>query len=150
MKLLSISCHYACWLSFILTIGLLTIEPGAAVAQSINVSGTITGDDGEPLIGALVVEKGTTKGTVTDINGQYALDVSGEDATLVFSFVGYTEREETINGRSTIDVSLIPKVLDEVVVLGYSTERKRDLSGSTSSVESEAIEKVVTPSIDQA
>ncbi len=140
--------YYGRLLIISLTVCLLMM--GEATAQGVNVSGTVTDDDGEPLIGALVVEKETTNGTVTDIDGAYELSVANEDATLVFSFVGYAEQEEVINGRSIIDVSLIPKVLDEVVVLGYSTERKRDLSGSTSSVEAEAIEKVVTPSIDQA
>ena len=133
-----------------LTMCLLMSVLAETMAQGIKISGTITDEESEPLVGALVVEKNSTNGTISDVNGQYELNVSDENTSLVFSFVGYDEREEAINGRSRIDVSLIPKVLEEVVVLGYSTERKRDLSGSTSSVDSEEIEKVVTPSIDQA
>ena len=133
-----------------LTVCLLLVWSLGALAQDFKVSGMIADDDGEALPGALVVEKGTSNGSIADLNGNYEIAVSSENAPLVFSFVGYSEKEIAVNGRSTIDVTLIPQVLDEVVVLGYSTEKKRDLSGSTSSVEAEAIEKVVTPSIDQA
>ncbi|MEQ9219128.1 MAG: TonB-dependent receptor [Cyclobacteriaceae bacterium] len=115
-------------------------KPVQLVVDDISISGKISDENGEPLPGATIQEKGTTNGTITDIDGNYALSVS-EEATLVISFVGYEAMEIPVNGRSVIDVSLNQdlKALDEIVVVGYGTVKKSDLTGSVSSVSSEDI-----------
>lgn len=114
-------------------------------AQDFTVSGTVTDeDDGEALIGASVLVKGTTTGTVTDIDGNYQLTVDDPNSTLIFSYVGYDSREVPVNNRSIIDVQLPLNLseLEEVVVIGYGTVRKSDLTGSVSQVKGEELVKV--------
>ena len=111
--------------------------PGTLLAQQ-DVSGTVTdAADNQPIPGVNIVVEGTTTGTTTNIDGEYSLTVPGPDATLVFSFVGYQTQSVTVGDRSTIDVQLQEDVaaLDEVVVTGYGTQRRRDISGSVSSVD---------------
>ena len=105
------------------------------VKQDIIVSGKVTSEENEPIPGVNVLIKGTSIGTVTDIEGDYAIDAP-EDGTLVFSFIGYTSEEIPVNSRSVIDVALAEDIqsLDEVVVVGYGTQRKSDLTGSVGSV----------------
>ena len=101
------------------------------------VSGIITDEKGEPLVGASVVLKGTTKGTVTDENGKYTLDLTDADkkGTLIVSFVGYDNQSIDIKERNLINIILEGgKALDEVVVVGYGSVKKSDLTGSVSSV----------------
>lgn len=99
-----------------------------AVAQ---VSGVVTDESGEPLPGATVLEKGTSNGTTTDIDGNYTINVP-DNAVLLVSFVGYITQEVAVNARSTIDISmeLDVETLEEVVVVGYGTQRKSDVTGS--------------------
>jgi len=99
------------------------------------VSGTVEDEEGNSIPGVSIVEKGTTNGTVTDVDGKYSLNVA-EDGVLVFSFVGYLTQEITVNGRSQIDIILSPDIatLQEVVVVGYGTQKKANLTGSVSSV----------------
>ena len=87
-------------------------------------------------IGATVLVKGTTVGTVTDIDGNYTLDNVSSNATLEFSYIGMKTIDENVNGRTTINVTLSEDVqlLDELVVIGYGTARKRDLTGSIASI----------------
>ncbi len=101
----------------------------------VSISGTITDENGEGLPGATIQEKGTTNGTITDVEGKFSLDVS-ENATLIVSFVGYQAREVALNGRSVLDLSLEADVsaLEEVVVVGYGTSKKSDLTGSVASL----------------
>lgn len=115
------------------------------------VSGNITDENGEPLIGANVVEKGTNHGTVTDVNGNYNLDLSDPDAVLVFSYVGYLKEEVPIEGKSELNITLIPDLmeLESVVVVGYGTVKKSDLTGSVEVVESEDIKNVPVMSSEQ-
>lgn len=98
----------------------------------IRVSGRVTGATGEPLPGVSVTAKGTSIGTQTDANGAYVLTVPDATTTLVFSSVGFTTQEVAINGRSTLNVSLAAtqSALSEVVVIGYGTASRRDLTGS--------------------
>ena len=105
--------------------------------QQISVSGVVTENaTGDPAIGVSILVKGTTNGTVTDIDGNYSLTNVPSDAILVFSYIGMLTIEENVNGRSTINISMMEDVqaLDEVVVIGYGTARKRDLTGSIVSV----------------
>ncbi|MFK7904316.1 MAG: SusC/RagA family TonB-linked outer membrane protein [Chitinophagales bacterium] len=99
------------------------------------VSGTVTSTDGEPLYGVNVVVKGTTTGTTTDFDGKYSLDVP-DDATLVFSYIGFIAQEIAAAGQSTLNVKLEEdaELLDQVVVVGYGTIRKSDLTGSVASI----------------
>lgn len=102
-------------------------------AQQITISGTVVEEaTGIPAIGVTVLVKGTSNGTVTDIDGNYTLSNVSSDATLVFSYIGMLTIEEPVNDRTTINISLREDVqsLDEVVVIGYGAARKRDLTGS--------------------
>ena len=105
----------------------------AAYAQSQVVTGTISDDQG-PLLGANVLEKGTANGAVSDFDGNYTINVSS-GATLVFSYVGYDTKEVVVGMQTTINITLkSDNTLDEVVVVGYGTQRKSDLTGAISSV----------------
>lgn len=116
-----------------------------------SVSGKITDENGEGLPGASVVEKGTSNGTITDIDGNYYLTVS-EGGTLVFSFVGYHKEEMVVGNSTKIDMMLVPDIaqLSEVVVVGYGTQKQREVSGTISTVSAEQIAKTPTPSFEQA
>src|ERR1700761_5140170 len=85
-----------------------------------SITGTVTATTGETLPGVSVVVKGTATGTTTDINGKYAIKAANANATLVFSYVGYSGKEEAVNGRTTVNVQLLAdnRSLNEVVVLG--------------------------------
>lgn len=113
-------------------------------AQTNTVSGTVEDYEGELLPGVNVVEKGTANGTITDIEGNYTLAVS-PGATIVFSYIGFLTEEVAVNNQSVIDIALVPDItqLNEVVVIGYGSVKRRDLTGSVASVKSEEI--VETP-----
>jgi len=116
------------------------------------VSGIVRASDGTPLIGATVQVKGTGIGTVTDMDGNYQLNVPDDATTLVISFMGYVTQEVEITGRSVIDVQLMEDFaqLDEVVVIGYGTKKKVNLTGAVSTVDSEAIEDRPISNVQQA
>jgi TonB-linked SusC/RagA family outer membrane protein len=120
-------------------------------AQNISVKGLVRDKEGEALPGASVTVKGTSAGTATDLDGNYSLTVPDDRAVLVFSYLGYITQEITVGNRRVIDATLAEdlKTLDEVVVVGYGTMRKSDLTGAVSSISSEAISKSVPTSIDQ-
>lgn len=107
--------------------------------QTITVSGVVMGSDGEPLMGVNVVEKGTTNGTITDLDGKYTLNV-GANAVLQFSYIGYVSSDIAVNGQRTVNVTMKEdsQNLDEVVVVGYGTVRKADLAGSVSVLDNKA------------
>lgn len=107
--------------------------------QTITVSGVVMGNDGEPLMGVNVVEKGTTNGTITDLDGKYTLNV-GPNAVLQFSYIGYVSSDIAVNGQRTVNVTMKEdsQNLDEVVVVGYGTVRKADLAGSVSVLDNKA------------
>ncbi|SFT90540.1 iron complex outermembrane recepter protein [Algoriphagus locisalis] len=114
------------------------------------ISGTVTDETGQPLPGATVRIKGTVNGTVTDLDGKYSLEV-GEDAVLQISYVGYILQEISLNGQSVIDVQLVPDAtqLDELVVVGYGTQKRSDVTGAIGSVKSEDFNRgVITNPVD--
>ncbi|SDF04180.1 TonB-linked outer membrane protein, SusC/RagA family [Pricia antarctica] len=119
-------------------------------AQQRTVSGQVT-TNGELLPGVNVVEKGTTNGVSTDFDGNYTIDVGNQNAVLVFSYLGFESQEAPVGNRSTIDVSMEESnsALDEVVVVGYGTQRKRDVVGAISSVKTEELVLSSTASIGQ-
>lgn len=124
----------------IVLISLFTISFYGYSQQKITVKGVVTEmKTGDAAIGATVLVKGTTSGTVTDMDGNYTLDNVASNATLEFSYIGMTTIEEKVNGRTTINVTLSEDVqlLDELVVIGYGTARKRDLTGSIASIKAE-------------
>lgn len=120
-----------------------------ASEADILVSGTITDDLGEPLPGVNILVKGTTHGTVTSIDGTYSLNVP-EDATLVISFIGFLTEEVPVNSRSVIDISLMPDIMtmEEVVVVGYGTVKREDLTGSVAQVQMEKIQDIPANSVE--
>ncbi|WP_282122048.1 SusC/RagA family TonB-linked outer membrane protein [Algibacter mikhailovii] len=126
---------------------LLLLSMATASAQS--VSGTVTAD-GQPLPGATVLEKGTSNGTSTDFDGNFTIN-AGSGATLVISYIGYNAQEIAVGNQTQINVELIAdNKLDEVVVIGYGTQRKSDLTGSVSSVSAEDIVSLPVSRVDQA
>ena len=127
----------------ILFLFLLTTSQVFAQNGDHEVSGTITEEDGEPLIGVNVSVLGTTIGTSTNVDGEYTLSVPDSDVVLVFSYIGYQQQEIEVDGRSTIDVVLRPDTaqLDDLVVVGYGTQRRSDITGSVGIVPAEALEQ---------
>ncbi|MDR1939123.1 MAG: TonB-dependent receptor [Tannerellaceae bacterium] len=121
-----------------------------AFAQK-RVSGTVIDANGETIIGASIVEKGTINGIITDTDGKFVLSV-GDNAVLQVSYVGYVTQDITVGNQTSLTVRLVEdtQVLDEVVVVGYGTMRKRDLTGSVSSIKEEDIKKTPVTSLDQA
>ena len=124
-------------IKIILLISLLTMSFYGFSQQKITVKGVVTEQKtGESAIGASVLVKGTTIGTVTDMDGNYTLDNVSSNATLEFSYIGMGTIDEKVNGRTTINIILAEDIqtLDELVVIGYGTARKRDLTGSIASI----------------
>ncbi len=131
------------------TATLLFLFIGTAFSYAQSITGTVGSEDG-PLPGASVVVKGTTKGTVTDFDGNYAIE-AGADDTLVFSYIGYSPNEVLVGNQNQINVNLsADNELDEVVVIGYGTQRKSDLTGSVSSVSAEDVAAIPVSRVDQA
>lgn len=116
-------------------------------AQDIAVSGTVTDEDGETLIGATVLVKGTATGTTTEIDGSYRITVPA-DAVLLFSYTGYAPQEVAVDGQSNIDVTLSGSVLlEEVVVVGYGTMERANVTGSIVTVDVDELQKVPVPNV---
>ena len=111
------------------------------VTQDRKVTGIITDERGEPIIGANVVVKGTSKGTVTDLNGEYSIEANGKSILLI-SYIGYLSEEVAVGNNKTLNIQLKEDAqkLDEVVVIGYGTQKRSNLSGAISKVTSEVIE----------
>lgn len=123
------------------------------VSQDNTVSGTVTEENsGNTIPGVNVSVKGTTTGTATDADGTYSLSVPSLSDTLVFSFIGYQTTEIPINGRTTIDISLASEAImgEDVIVVGYGTQRSEDLTGSVGQVSSENFESLSISSPDEA
>jgi TonB-dependent starch-binding outer membrane protein SusC len=116
------------------------------------VNGTVFDENNAPLPGVNVVIKGTTLGTVTDQNGKFSITVSGSDAVLVFSFIGYVLQEVVVGNQSEFEVKLVPdtQTLIEVVVVGYGTQDKKDLTGAVSSVKGSDFANLPVSSTQQA
>jgi TonB-linked SusC/RagA family outer membrane protein len=134
--------------------GLLLLSvliPFLTVAQTATVTGKVTDNTGEGLIGVTVQVVGTNTGTMTDIDGAYAIAVP-RDGKLAFSYVGYAQQTVDVNGRTQINVTLSEETitLSEVVAVGYGTMKRKDLTGAVSSVSSDAIAKSIPTSLDQA
>ena len=121
--------------------------------QARTVSGKVTDENGEALIGAGVLLQDGKRGTVTDIDGKYVLELKADDNILTVSFIGYAQQEIVIGDRTVVDVQLkldMSNKLNETVVIGYGTTRKQDLTGSVASVKMADIEHLPVTSVDQA
>lgn len=133
-------------------LSLLAVISLSVSAQNVTVKGTVTDKTGETVIGASVVQKGnTSNGTITDIDGNFSLSVPS-NATLVISYVGMTTQEIAVKGQKTINVVLADdaQALEEVVVIGYGTAKKKDLTGSVATVNSETLAAVPVASATEA
>ncbi len=122
-----------------------------APLQSI-ITGTVTDENGMPLPGANIIVKGTSNGAVSDFDGNYTLNIANNATILVFSYIGYLTEEIEINGRKTIDYTFKPdtSTLDEIVVVGYGTQRRIDVTGSVSTLEEYRLESVPNTNFSQA
>ncbi|MGA0556282.1 SusC/RagA family TonB-linked outer membrane protein [Larkinella sp. VNQ87] len=123
---------------FLLSLGLFLYGWTALLAQSRQVSGKVTDEQEKDLPGVSIVVKGTTRGTVTDADGQYRLSVpDAGPVVLIYSFVGYQSQEVTLTDQAVLNISLKPgdNSLEEVVVVGYGTQKKKDLTGALSTIE---------------
>lgn len=124
-----------------------------AVSAQTAVTGRVTDPtDGSAIIGATVKEKGTANGTSTDIDGKFTLRVASLNAIIVISYTGYTAQEISLAGRSQVEISLKQDdgLLNEIVVVGYGTQRKSDLTGAVGTVKAKDIERIPSASVEQA
>ncbi len=120
-------------------------------AQERQISGTVRDENGTPLPGASIVEKGTTNGTESDFDGNFSITVTDENAVLVISYIGFTAQEIPVSGQSNLTITLQESTaaLDEIVVIGYGTQLKSDLTGSVSSLRTEDFNPGANVSVDQ-
>ena len=121
-------------------------------SQENTITGKVTSEDGMPLVGVNIIQKGTKNGQVADFDGNYKIKLVTGSKTLIFSYLGFTTKEVVVAGQSTINVILIEDAqsLDEVVVVGYGTQTRTDLVGSVGSVKGEDIAKMPVPTFDMA
>ena len=142
-NILNFNVRYLCFVFVMLVVQ-------CAFAQDRTITGTVTDNKQEPLIGVNVVVKGNTSvGAITDLDGKYSLSVPEGKTTLIFSYIGYVTQEVSVGLRNTVDVVLVDdaQALDEVVVVGYGVVKKRDLVGSIASVKSQDITAVPTSNV---
>lgn len=121
--------------------------------QTKKINGTITdAQNGEPLPGVNIIVEGTTTGTTTDVSGKYSIEVPQENSVLIFSYMGYLTERVALAGQSTLDLKLSPdiKSLEEVVVVGYGTQKKSDITGSVTSVSKDRLSKLPVSNVMQA
>jgi TonB-dependent SusC/RagA subfamily outer membrane receptor len=131
-----------------LLLSLLSFGLAAGSYAQQRVSGTVADDSGVPLIGATVLEKGTTNGTITDVDGNFSLNVANGDAVLQISYTGYQTQDVAVSGQAVVNVVLAQGVsLDEVVVTGYTAQRKRDLTGAVGVVNSVQLKEIPSGNI---
>ena len=129
------------WLYFLL-LGFGIISPTGWAQQTLNVSGKVTSaDDNMPIPGVSILVLGTTTGTTTDFDGNYEINVA-QDATLSFSYVGFNTQEVLVNGQTTINISLQTNTseLEEVVVVGYGTQRRALVTGANLQVDGDELQ----------
>lgn len=135
-----------------LTICLLLSVHLVALAQNVRVTGSVMDKNGDPLPGVSIVVKGTTSGTITAGNGAYELEAPSATSTLVYSFIGFESQEIVVGNQSVINVKLADENLglEEVVVVGYGTQRKEAVTGSVASVKGDVVREVPSANVTQA
>jgi hypothetical protein len=132
---------------------LLLMTGSLVMSQTVQITGTVTSsDDGLALPGVNVTVKGTTVGAITGADGKYSLSVPANAQALTFSFIGFRSVEMPIEGKTRIDATLVQDLfnVEEVVVVAYGTQQKRDIPGSVSSVKTDPLKNVPVQSFDQA
>jgi iron complex outermembrane receptor protein len=131
------------WKKGVLTLFILSFAIISGFGQARTVKGKVTSQSEGPLPGVNIVVQGTTRGVLSDADGNYSIEVPGTDAVLVFSFISYATQSITVGDRTTIDVVLAPSVssLNEVVVVGYGTQQRRQVTSSIATVSSEDFNK---------
>jgi TonB-dependent starch-binding outer membrane protein SusC len=132
---------------------LVFVFAASAASAQVTVKGKVTDETGSGMPGVNVLVKGTTNGTTTDGGGGYSISVeNSSNATLIFSFIGYATIEEAIGGRTSIDVNLIPSIesLNEVLVVGYGTQKKSDITGAVARVTGESLREVPVSNFTQS
>ena len=139
----------------LLLVSLVLLSIQSALAQAFSVKGQVlSADDNEPLIGVTIMQEGTSNGVVTDIDGNYTIEIKGASkATLAYSYVGCVTQRHVVKAQTnTLNITLAPdsKMMDEVVVVAYGVRKKGTIAGSVSAVKSEKIENVPAASFDQA
>ena len=134
-----------------LTLCLVLLSLGASAQEKITVSGQVTDEAGEGIIGASVLEAGTTNGTITDFDGNFKLQVK-PNATLRFSYIGFTSQSVRVNGQKTVNVTLLEdrQVVEEVVVVGYGHQKKESVIGAISQVNTKELLKSPSGNVSQA
>ncbi|MEP1086413.1 TonB-dependent receptor [Algoriphagus sp.] len=135
----------------LLTFAFAMLSLVTVLAQSKTITGRVTSaEEPEGIPGASVVVKGTAQGVITDLDGSYSIQVPGDATTLIFSFVGYLTKEMPIGSASIINVTMDVdvKTLNEVVVVGYGTQERREITGSVASIDATAIENLISPSFE--
>jgi TonB-linked SusC/RagA family outer membrane protein len=128
-------------------------NPAAEEQQQIRVSGTIVeGATGTPMPGVNIQVKGTSVGAISDADGKYSINVTDKNAVLVFSFIGYVSQEVELGGRAVVDLSLAAELtgLDEVVVVGYSTQKRANVVGSVASISGTTLQQVPSVNVSQS
>lgn len=120
-------------------------------SSKLKISGSVKDVNGEPVIGATIIEKGTSNGAVTDINGNFSMDAAA-DGVLHVTYLGYTDQDVPVSGKTVFNIQLVEdtKILDEVVVIGYGTVKRRDLTGAVASVKGEEIAANPVSNVAQA
>ncbi|NND63156.1 MAG: TonB-dependent receptor [Flavobacteriaceae bacterium] len=132
---------------------LLIFSVSIVWGQSFSVNGTVVNSNGNvPLFGASVIQKGTLNGAITDFDGNFSIDNINSGDVLVFSYLGFVSKEVTIGSQQNISVSLDEDIasLDEIVVIGYGTQRKKEITGAVSIISAETIEELKPTRIEQA
>jgi TonB-linked SusC/RagA family outer membrane protein len=155
-------CHYFLPAALVVLGGLVPRDVSANISpsfplislasqQTVTISGKVTDETGAPLPGVNILEKGTTNGTVSDAQGDYKLTVASGESVLIFSFIGTVRQEVKVGTQSAISVALVndAETLSEIVVMGYGTQEKRDVTGSVASVKSEDFNRGIINSPEQ-
>lgn len=129
-----------------------SVTESQSVQQARSIRGHVVDENGEPMIGVTVVIKGVTGGAITDLNGNFTISVPSGRNTLELSYTGYKSQSVSISGNNNVNITMEPDMmgLDDVVVIGYGTMKKRDLTGSVSSVKSDEIIKTPTVNVMEA
>lgn len=131
----------------IIIVSILTLTTGYISAQTVN--GVVVDKKGEPVIGATILEKGTSNGTITNYNGEFSLVLKTKNSAVIVSYIGYNKQEISTSGKSTLKVTLTEDTqnLDEVVVVGYGVQKKTSVTGSVSAVSADKLQKLPTDNV---
>ena len=139
------------WILKLIMLFALIAGTQSIFSQDQSVTGTISDENGERLIGVNIIIKGTTVGTISDVEGKYEIQVPSDAEVLVFSFIGMITQEISIGNQTVIDLTMEPDILglEEVVVIGYGTVKKSDLTGSVVTIDGEELEEKPISSFEQ-